>query len=75
MGTGTIRRCGLVGGKNPLCGLVLEAFSYSQAPSSGEKPVSFWLALDQDVEFFTALASCMPTWCHDSCHDDNILSF
>ena len=39
------------------------------------KRVSFWIPLDQDVEFSDpSPVPCLPAGCHASCHDDNGLN-
>lgn len=71
MGSGTIRRCGLVGGSASLCRRAWRAPS-AQALSSLGEGASSWLLVEasllllplfQDVELSTLSAPCLPGSC------------
>ena len=73
MGSGTIRKYGLVGGNMPLYRQALRS-PCAQVQPSVER-VSSWLPLDQDVELSVpSPAPCPPAGYHVSCHDDNVLN-
>ena len=67
-GSGTIRRCGLVGGSASLWGWAL------RPPCSCLEAVCSWLPSDKDLEFSAPPAPCLPAHCHTSCHDANGLN-
>jgi hypothetical protein len=67
MGSGTVRRCGLVGGSVPLCRWALRSPSAQSLPSEAKLlswlPVEDSVPSDQDVELS---APCLPGHCHDN---------
>jgi hypothetical protein len=78
MGSGTLRRCGLVG-----VGLALleeESWwgwalrSYAQAQPSVKREPPSWLPSYQDVELLAPPAPCLPVCCHASHYYDNGLN-
>jgi hypothetical protein len=79
MGSGTIRRCGLVGVGVTLLGeMSLGEWPLASLLSSSALcgiPVPPWLPLNQDVEFLAPPAPGLPGCCHASHHDDNELNF
>lgn len=72
MESGSIRRCGLVGGGVSLWGGLRGLLGSSSAQCG--IPFSFWLSSEQDVELSTPIAPCLPAYCRASCQDDNGLS-
>ena len=74
IGSGTIRRCGLVGvGVAVLLNMSLWKKTLSSS-SAQCKSVSALLPVDQDVELSAPSAPCLPGCCHVSRHDDNELN-
>jgi hypothetical protein len=70
IGSGTIRRCGLVGGSVSLYGVGLKA-SYVQALPSVVHSLLL-LLVDRDVELSASSpAPCLPACCHASHHCDS----
>lgn len=78
-GSGTIRRCILVGRNVSLCRWALEGSCAQILPIVKERPFpwlpaedSLFLAvLEQDEELLALLAPCLPAWCFASHHNDN----
>ena len=72
IGSGTIRRCGLVGGSVSLWG---RALRYPMLKLHPEWNSFLLMPADQDVELSApSPAPCLPAHCHASCHDDNGLN-
>ena len=80
MGSGTIKRCGLVGGSASLWGVGLSAMlklypgRRDPPPDCLQKTVSSWLPLDQDLELMAPPAQSNPAQCNASHLDDNGLN-
>ncbi|EDM16395.1 rCG59786 [Rattus norvegicus] len=72
MESGTIRRCGLVGGMCHCVGGLQGLLMLKLHPV--QKRVSSWLPSDQDVELSMSPAPCLPACCHVFSHDDNRLN-
>jgi hypothetical protein len=80
MGSGTIRKCGLVG----IGVALLEEVCHCVGRFWGllvlklhpeQKAVPSWLPLDQFIELSAPFpAPCLPSWCPASCHDNNGLN-
>ena len=74
VGSGTIRRCDLVGGGVSLCRQALRAPGAQVLSNVGER-VSSWLPSNQDAELSApSPALFLPACCHVSHHDDNGLN-
>jgi hypothetical protein len=72
IGSGTNKRCGLVGGSKSLWRWPLKSYKCS---SYTQVAVSLFLLLgNQDLELSAPPAPCRPTCCHPSHHDDNGLN-
>ena len=71
MGSGTLRRHGLVGGGVSLCRKALRAAS-AQAAATEEELLSFWLPSDQHVELSAPSPASLAAYV--SCHGDNGLN-
>jgi hypothetical protein len=71
IGSGTIRRCGLVGGSMPLRGW---GFEVSYAKTIPNMEHSLLGLVDQDLELSAPPAPCLPASCHGSCRDNNGLN-
>lgn len=80
--SGTIRRCGIIGGalfgrSASLCRWALRSPSTQVSPSAEETPPlgclckSLLLPSDQDVALLAPPAPCLLAHCHVSCHNDN----
>ena len=69
-GTGTIRRCGLVGGSVSLWRWALRSHIFIYVQAMPSETDHFLLSSDQDVEFSaTSPAPCLPVFHHiPNCH-------